>query len=103
MFVERLTNNDLKDFAEQYGCSLTSIMKIHDSDMTICLRLFNGSYGSQLEVKLTDFDCRLNDYYGFANGKIKTDWVKFLYEKFGEDYKTKFIDFSIMQIEELSK
>lgn len=103
MFVEKLTDKNLKDFAEKFNCSLTTILKYNNDDMIIYLKLFNGSYGPQPEMTLSDFDCRLNDYYSFANEKIKTDWIKFLYEKFGEEYKTKLIDFTTNQIEELSK
>lgn len=101
-FVEKLTTQDFADFVKQYDYSVTYIEISNNTD--VYLKLSNGSYYSQQsEMELTDFDCRVNENFDFPNEKVRTDWVNFLYEKFGEEYKTKFIDFTTKQDDGLSR
>lgn len=81
MFIDKLRKIDFEDFIKQYGFELDKI-------------LFTGNKQLRLDIKneknlcfyVTDFSCKVTNYYKEYPDNIEKNWLKFLYKKFGNEF-----------------
>ena len=98
MFIEKVKKEDLEEFAKRYDCSISGYNAYEFEGL---ITLFTGYFGPQPELYVTDFTCRANSYYSKYNAKFEKDWRKFLYSKFGEEYKTELKKYFEKKVDEL--
>lgn len=89
MYVEQLTEKDLKKFTKGFECSVLESKKINNNELY--LQLFTTGKGPQPEMWLSDFDLKISEYYKKAEYELKMRYVFFMYKKFGKKYKEDYI------------
>ena len=96
MFVERLSLSDIREFMDSDFANSSELVRNAYS--------FDGasSYetkGDKIVVKiaetkfiLTDFDYKTSGTVSLYDGNHHKAWIKFMYEKFGQEYKKAFLN-----------
>ena len=98
MFIEKMKIADLIDFANKSGFEFVSCEK---NDKYIYLKSISKNYPNvQPEFYLTDFETSANYNYAFVKDSFRDKWRKFLYSKFGEQYKIAFRKYQHDKIDE---
>ena len=99
MYIEKLTDEEIKsyvdcyysnpkyDLAKQYNGNF-SVVKITRKKGKITVFLRDRS-----NIEITDFDYKPSHIIRLLSGMHDKNWLKFMYEKFGEEYKTAFLEF----------
>lgn len=103
MFIEKLSQEDIAYFLsnKHFGIK-TKIPDIHKFDNPVAFNKFNGAL-----VFESEYICYIFTDYEYAeidknrtNGKNKgfvtrfdKDWINFMYNRFGEKYKTSFSEY----------
>lgn len=85
MYIEQLTENDFKKFADIFDCGIAKIKTTENNG--VYLQLFTEAMGPQPEVWLFDFNLTTSTYYKFAEKELKTQYIHFMHDKFGEKYQ----------------
>ena len=88
MFIDKLETEDFDGFAKKnLGLPVAEFKR---GFCDIYVKLDADSYGPCPEFMFDDFTCRgLNNRLSFCNEeRIQKMWRKFMFEKFGEEYKT---------------
>ena len=86
MFVERLENRDYVSFAEKFSCCLCNVEKANGNKNEMHVVLMSETYGPLPEFWLSDFDCKVSDFYKAYERDIKNVWIRTLSQKFGSEY-----------------
>lgn len=99
MYIEKLTDAEIKsyidsyysdpkyDLAKQYNSNF-SVVKITRKQGKITAFLHDRS-----NIEITDFDYKPSHIIRLCSGMHDKNWLKFMYEKFGEEYKIAFLEF----------
>ncbi len=87
MFIERLKNRDYISFASRFGCCLYNVEEVKGNKNEMHVVLMSENYGPLPEFWLSDFDCKVNDFYKNNEKNVKNVWIKTLSAKFGKEYQ----------------
>lgn len=86
MFIERLTKEQIKEFAESINSSSkgyeVSEPLILKSEIRYSIENTRCDFGCSINVALEDFEAR---------GESTIMWLKYLYKIFGEEYKEAYL------------
>ncbi len=98
MYIEQLTEKDIKEFAGLFDCGVSNLKKSNENELYI--QLFTGAMGPQPEMWLSDFDLRTSTSYKWAEKQLKTRYIHFMNNKFGKEYKAKYTESYNKQVAE---
>ena len=82
-YLERLTFNQIVDFFERYFPIVDGYSVDFNRNQTIIYGSIKGMYETTINFAFHD--------YGALEGNYKKEWVKYLYEMFGEEYKQAYL------------
>ena len=89
MYIEKLTKKDFKNFASLFNCDVARVEEANNNELY--LQFFTGAMGPQPEMWLSDFDLSTATNYKYAEKQLKTQYVHFMYEKFGKKYQADYM------------
>lgn len=98
MYIEQLTEKDFNQFASIFNCGVDRVKKSNNNELYV--RLFTGIMGPQPELWISDFDLRTSIYYRPVQKQLKKEYIQFMYDKFGEQYKQDYTNNYNKQVEE---
>jgi len=108
MFVERLSKEELEEFAkrDKYVEEGRIVRNSYDENQVRYFEVCDGrvtfSIG-RVDFLFTDFDCSNNYVFRSYNGSHNKDWLAFMFEKFGMEYKLAFYKYRTMEKRRLLK
>ena len=87
MFIERLSENDVREFIEN---SILESINWHGEQPTVSYK--NGVVTIRVnvinqEIVLSDFDAYTKQFTREANQKLDREWKEFMYRVFDKEYK----------------
>lgn len=87
-FIDRLTDDDLMDFASRLNLTLSGVK--HDvSGELLKLVLYSKQHDKKVEFYVTDYTCNnANSNYRNLDKSTTNIWRNFLYARFGIEYNS---------------
>lgn len=80
MFIEKLRKNDYENFVKQYGFELDKILYTSNKQLRLDIK------NKDIYFYVTDFSCKVANYYKEYPENIEKNWFRFLYNTFGNDF-----------------